>query len=324
MEWSRYLESLVAPLRSDVVSGAAEVAAAAASAVERAARKAPARSSREFRSAMETLAIRVLDAQPAMAPLVALAIRVLGELQAADTAEDEAEGAEDLAALRTAAAAAAAAFRTELAEHAEALAWEVARRIAPGTRVLTLSLSSSVREALLSLPEGHDVHVACLEGRPGLEGRRLARALAEGGISVTIAVDGAVSALARQSDLILIGADSVGDEGVVNKVGSHAAALVAREAGIPFLVAADRTKILPPGFPQGSGEDRPPEEVWRAPPGVRVWNRYFETVPLALVSALITEKGPVDRAALEAYRRSIRVPESLRAWCTTSRRDRLN
>ena len=61
-------------------------------------------------------------------------------------------------------------------------------------------------------------------------------------------------------------------------------------------------------------DDRPEAEVWKAPGGVRVWNRYFETVPLSLVTRIVTEDGPLPPEEVQALRTRIPVPEELRAW----------
>ena len=76
------LDALVAPLRADVVSGAAVVARAAAAALRRGAVHLPAADAPELRRGLETLGLRVLDAQPAMAPLVELVSRALASLPA--------------------------------------------------------------------------------------------------------------------------------------------------------------------------------------------------------------------------------------------------
>ena len=101
---------------------------------------------------------------------------------------------------------------------------------------------------------------------------------------------------------------------MVGKIGARAAVETAGRHGIPVLVAADSTKLLPLGFPQPVDDDRPASEVWAAPPGVRVWNRYFEVVPGALVSALVTEDAVLDAAALDRKRATLSVPAALLGW----------
>ena len=153
-----------------------------------------------------------------------------------------------------------------------------------------------------------------LESRPMQEGQLLASALAQESIPVLFAVDAAVATLVPDCTLVLLGADSVGDLGVVNKLGSLAAAHAAHRAGVPVVVVTDETKILPPGFAQAVADDRPAEEVWRGCGGVKIWNRYFEVVPLDLVTVVVTETGALAPVDLARHRSRISVPEELRPW----------
>lgn len=146
------------------------------------------------------------------------------------------------------------------------------------------------------------------------EGQRLARELARAGVRVTYAVDAAAGTLAQGADLVFMGADSLGDRGVVNKVGSLPLALAAREAGIPVHVLLDRSKLLPPGFPQNVADDRPEDEVWKSHHGIRVWNRYFEIIPLSLITEVITEDGSLPPEEIQSLRTRISVPSELRSW----------
>jgi translation initiation factor eIF-2B subunit delta len=282
----------------------------AADALARAAAEAPAGSATELRATLAELGLRMLDAQPAMAPLVALVGDVLEAL----------EGAGDVGAARAAARDAARSFRESLERRAAVLAERTAALLPEGGVVLTLSSSSSVRDALLHRARAHRVEVLVLESRPLQEGHRLAAELARAGIPVTVAVDAAATVLVRRSSVVLLGADSVGDLGVVNKLGSAGAAHAARGAGVPVLVSTDCTKILPPGFPQELADDRPPEEVLRAPAGVKVWNRYFEAVPLEDVTRLVTDVAAFGPEELAGHRAGLRLGEELRAWAERRRR----
>ena len=265
----------------------------------------------ELRAAVADLGIRILDAQPAMASLVALVAEVL----------DAVGGAGDVASARAAAQGAARAFQEGLRSRAPLLAERTAALLPDDAVVLTLSSSSSVRDALFHRSRLRPVEVLVLESRPLREGQRMAAELARAGIPVTVAVDAAAATLARRCSTVLLGADSVGDLGVVNKLGSAAAALAGRRAGIPVVVSADGTKILPPGLPQDVADDRPPEEVMHAPAGVRVWNRYFEAVPLEDLTRVVTEAGAFSPAELAGRRAGMRVPDEVRAWAERRRRN---
>ena len=146
------------------------------------------------------------------------------------------------------------------------------------------------------------------------EGRAFAETLARAGLPVTYAVDAGAWSLIPQCSALLLGADSIGDRGVVNKIGSASLAHAAGAAGVPVHVLCDTTKILPLGFPQVVEDDRPATEVWEAPTGVTVWNRYFEVVPLELVTGIVTEDGVLTPKQLEAERGLIPFPDFLRRW----------
>ena len=146
------------------------------------------------------------------------------------------------------------------------------------------------------------------------EGKALASELARHGIDVTYAVDAATQSLVPECDVLLMGADSIGDLGVVNKIGSASAALAASRAGVPVYVLADETKMLPRGFPQRVEDDRPPGEVWADAGRVKVWNRYFEAVPMEAVTGVVTENAVLSPHELQRMRRKLAFPEPLRRW----------
>jgi translation initiation factor 2B subunit (eIF-2B alpha/beta/delta family) len=304
MDGQAHLEALVEPLRADTLSGAAAVASTASQVLRRGAFELPGDTAAEVRESLAFLAVKVLDAQPAMAPLVALAAQVL----------DAARGATDPHATRSAAADAAERFRARLAGRQMEVARLAARLLPPRGTVLTVSSSSTVRDALLFDAAGRDLRVVCLEGRPMCEGRLMSEALAGAGIAVVYAVDAAADTLVAEADLVLMGADSIGDRGVVNKIGSLAVALAAGRGRVPVHVVADETKILPPGIPQSLADDRPASEVWDAPRGVVVWNRYFEALSLETITSVVTDEATYRPDELESRRREARVPDEIRAW----------
>ena len=322
MDLQARLDELAAPLRADVLSGASEVVARAAEIIRVAALELPATSRDELRAALGALVVRLLEAQPSMAPLLMLARGVLAPLEGGPGAPSTIEGA------RRAAAAAAEAFRNGLRMRTRRVA-ERATRILPGGGlvpagglVATVSSSATVRAALLLHADhrakeapGERMSVLCFESRPLSEGRMLARALSEAGVAVTYAVDAAMHVLASTCHVVVLGADSIGDRGVVNKIGSAALAHAARAANVPVYVLADETKILPSEVPQPLDDHRPADEVWAAPPpGVSAWNHYFETVPLDLVTGVVTESGVLRPDELEHVRSGMDLPGWLRAW----------
>lgn len=141
------------------------------------------------------------------------------------------------------------------------------------------------------------------ETRPLLQGARLtAWELQRDGIPATLIPDSAAGLIIsrRLVDAVVVGADSIAANGdVANKIGTYAIALLAREHGVPFYVAAP-TSTLDLSLPCGDTipiEERAAEEVTHvrglrlAPIGVEAANPAFDVTPGALVSAIITEGG---------------------------------
>jgi translation initiation factor 2B subunit (eIF-2B alpha/beta/delta family) len=304
------LDALVAPLRADVVSGATVVARAAAAAMRRGAVSLPADSTQELRRGLESLAVKVLDAQPAMAPLVELLDSVLTALPDEGPVEEA----------RRAAAEATERFRVQLEERSAHVARRLASALPSGSTLLTLSSSNTVRSGLVAA-QSKGIQVVCLESRPMNEGQGLARTLALADIPVTLAVDSAAESLMPRCDLVILGADSVGDRGVVNKIGSVGLARCARDHSVPVWIAVDRSKWLPPGFPQIHADDRPADEVWKGARGVRVWNRYFECLPWELVDRIVTDEGDMTAEELDRRRGELSVAPALDAWAADRTRD---
>ena len=105
----------------------------------------------------------------------------------------------------------------------------------------------------------------------------------------------------------MVGCDRVAANGdVANKVGTYGLALAAAAAGIPFVVAGPISTV-DPGCPSGEQitiEQRDPEEVRLVAgtaltlPGTRCRNPAFDVTPANLITALVTERGVVEPAAV--------------------------
>ena len=158
--------------------------------------------------------------------------------------------------------------------------------------VLTHSASETVTKALRAAARAGQVsRVVVAEGRPGLEGRQVARALAAEGVEVVLVVDAALGLHAGEADLAMVGADAVlADGALVNKVGTRLLGLACARAGTPLHAVAGRFKVSPAAtLPL---EEKGPGEVWPdAPPGVRVRNIYFDRTEPALVASYVTDAG---------------------------------
>jgi methylthioribose-1-phosphate isomerase len=92
-----------------------------------------------------------------------------------------------------------------------------------------------------------------------------------------------------RTDLVLVGADALRREGVVNKIGTYMLALTAVAHRKPFYVAASSFKL--DRRKKFVIEERPTTEIYHRLKGVRIRNPAFDLTPWPLVKAVITDKG---------------------------------
>jgi methylthioribose-1-phosphate isomerase len=150
---------------------------------------------------------------------------------------------------------------------------------------------------------GKQITVLADETRPFLQGSRLtAWELLKDGIDTTVITDNMAGALMRdeQIDLVVVGADRIAANGdTANKIGTYTVAVLAREHGIPFYVAAPWSTV-DLSTPDGSRipiEERHAKEVTHvgsnqvAPAGARIRNPAFDVTPHRFITAIITERG---------------------------------
>ena len=162
------------------------------------------------------------------------------------------------------------------------------------------------------------VRTLVCETRPLLQGSRLtAWELEREGIPYTLIADATAAAMMAGGAVshVVVGADRIAANGdVVNKIGTYALAVLAREHGVPFLAVAP-TSTVDRSTPSGADvpvEERSAEEVRglslfgrpAAPPGAVVANPAFDRTPARFVSGIVTEQGvhrpPYERSLAAA------------------------
>src|SRR5688572_26846789 len=154
-----------------------------------------------------------------------------------------------------------------------------------------------------AVEQGKRIAVLADETRPFLQGARLtAWELVKDGIDTTVITDNMAGSIMRsgQIDLVVVGADRIAANGdTANKIGTYSVAVLAREHGIPFYVAAPWSTI-DLATPDGTGipiEERNDREVTHVgtsrltPQGARIRNPAFDVTPAKYVTAIITERG---------------------------------
>ena len=157
---------------------------------------------------------------------------------------------------------------------------------------------------------GRKVRVLADETRPFLQGARLtAWELVKDGIDTTVITDNMAGSIMREGeiDLVVVGADRIAANGdTANKIGTYSVAVLAREHGIPFYVAAPWSTI-DLATEDGDAipiEERNAREVTHvgsnqlAPEGAHIRNPSFDVTPAKYITAIITEKG-IYRAPFE-------------------------
>lgn len=168
----------------------------------------------------------------------------------------------------------------------------VSPQIPPGSVILIHSYSTTVLSVLETMQTA-DCKVIMTEARPGVEGRRLARALSEFKISTTYITEAQLGCFMPQADLVLLGADSVLEDGsVVNKAGTYLVALAAKDLQVPVWVLAESFKHSHRRTDEIELEEMDADELQLpAIEFVEPRNMYFDVTPARLVHCWVDEAG---------------------------------
>ncbi|MFA4820124.1 MAG: hypothetical protein WC613_04160 [Candidatus Aenigmatarchaeota archaeon] len=177
----------------------------------------------------------------------------------------------------------------DLAEAKEKAAENAAKIFSKRKVVLTHCHSTSVIAALVK-NKSNVKEVIVTETRPRDQGVITAKELLAKKIKVSFIVDSAISDFIGKCDMVLVGADALRKEGLINKVGTHPLAVVAKENRKPFYVVTStfsidkRKRILM--------EERPVSEMaHKNLKGAKIYNPAFDLTPWKYVTGVITERG---------------------------------
>jgi methylthioribose-1-phosphate isomerase len=167
-----------------------------------------------------------------------------------------------------------------------------------------------------AISAGKKIDVFADETRPFLQGARLtAWELQHDGIPVKLITDNMAGHFLHSGRIgcVVVGADRIAANGdVANKIGTYSLAVLAKENGVPFYVAAPISTL---DLKIASGaeipiEQRAAEEVTHvfgvpvAPENIEVENPAFDVTPARYVTAIVTERG-VARAPYDQSLRSL-------------------
>ena len=300
----RTAREVAAAIRAMVVRGAPAIGAAAAYGIALGARELAARGA-DVRTGLEEVAAELRAARPTAVNLFWAVDRMLATAKAHGNLSPE-ELADRLL-------AEAHAILDEDARTCRRIGAHGAPLLEPGgvlTHCNTGALATADYGTALGViraayAAGKALHVYASETRPFLQGARLTTwELLQEGIPVTLITDNMAAYVMARGLVrsVIVGADRITANGdVVNKIGTYGLAVLAKEHGVPFYVAAP-VSTLDLSLQSGAQvpiEERAATEVTHilgqriAPEGVGVLNPAFDVTPARYVTAIITEFGVV-------------------------------
>ena len=291
-------------IRDMVIRGAPAIGVAAAMGIAIGVQRSPARSVSELRAEFP----QICEALAATRPT---AVDLFWAIERMKKCFEENSAKNDLAALRAAMVAEARRIHEEKRATDEAIGRFGAEFMPQSGQVMTQCNAGALATAgigtalgviRVAIEQGRKLRVLVPETRPYLQGARLtAWELAEDGIPLTLITDNMVGHFLKTAGVaaVVVGADRVAANGdTANKIGTYSMAVLARENGVPFYVAAP-VSTLDLSIPNGETipiEERPAEEVThirgvRIAPDVEAAHPAFDVTPARLITAIITECG---------------------------------
>ena len=306
VEYMRCADSdeVASAIRDLVVRGAPAIGISAAWGVVLAAREVEAANGAEAAQQLQPALDRLNAARPTAVNLAWALARMRAAL--ADAGPD----------WRAALEREARAIETEDLAANRAMGQAGAALIAPGSGVLTHCNTGSLATAgfgtalgviRAGVASGRVARVFAGETRPWNQGARLTVwELQQDGIDATLIADAAASHLIKtgQVQWVVVGADRICANGeTANKIGTYQLALSAKHHGVKFMVVAPSSTV---DMATASGElieieERDPAELLShrgertVAEGVQAWNPVFDVTPHALIDAIVTEMGVIER-----------------------------
>jgi methylthioribose-1-phosphate isomerase len=283
------------------IRGAPAIGVAAAYGVALGGLKLEAESPGQFRQALEEIVRDITATRPTAINLSAAA----GRMTLAATGRD-------VAAVKQSLIDEAIKIHRESYQVDHSLSQRGAALIEEGTTVLTHCNTGPLATAgygtalgviIRAHGQGKKINVLATETRPLCQGARLTTwELKKAGVPFRLITDSMAGHFISkgQVNAVITGADRIAANGdTANKIGTYSLAVLAKENGVPFYVAAPSVTI---DSDTATGadipiEERSPEEITHlagveiAPKGTETLNPAFDVTPHRYITAIITEKG---------------------------------
>jgi methylthioribose-1-phosphate isomerase len=298
-------------IRDMVIRGAPAIGVAAAMGVALGIQQAQAASVEELRGHFKEVYRTLAATRPTAVDLFWALGRMQERFERTVGACDGQPETTRLACLREAMVAEALAIHEERRQADEAIGRFGAPLLPSAGRVLTQcnagalatgGIGTALGVIRMAVAQGHRLEVLVPETRPYLQGARLtAWELQQEGIPLLLITDNMVGHFLKTGTVgaVVVGADRIARNGdTANKIGTYGIAVLAREHGVPFYVAAPLSTV---DLTLSSGEEipieqRPGREVTHLAgvpiaPDVPVAHPAFDVTPARLITAIITERG---------------------------------
>jgi len=283
-------------ISDDIEHGASHILKMASGSLYTALKRNPSADQKEIIGSCREFALRLISAHRRMAPILNFSNMLFLFLE--DSKEDL-ELNEKLREL-------ARKISRESSEAVDTAAAKAEKYIS-GNQFLTHSRSSTILHFLTKVRERDDFQVYSTQSRPGAEGRLLAGELAVAGIKTIIIEDSEVMRYLDRVSALLVGTDAIIPSGLVNKVGTHLAALAAREMGIPIYCLTESIKIWPFDQPVLEGLSKGS----LSPLG---GFEFFELVPGSIFNRLFLESGQTTFEQVVLRSENFRIASELKKY----------
>ena len=280
----QFKERRIRAAKEDVRKGGSELSRSALEDLKEYSNTCDADSPADLKSELLDLAMQMQLARPSMAVLWNVMQRWIEQLE--NMPQDTMDAAREYGIEQ------AEMLQKMSLQAGKAIVQAMSPQIPPGSVILTHSYSTTVL-AILETMQTADCRVIITEARPGIEGRRLARALSEMKIETTYITEAQLGCFIDQADVVLLGADSVLDDGsVVNKAGTYLVALAARDHAVPVFFVAESFKHSRRRADEIELEEMEADEL-QLPviEFIHPRNIYFDVTPSRLISCWVDEAG---------------------------------
>jgi translation initiation factor 2B subunit (eIF-2B alpha/beta/delta family) len=172
--------------------------------------------------------------------------------------------------------------------------------------IATYSSSKTVQNAIESIAKKQkSVQIYCAESRPKNEGAKLARHLSKKEIEVFLMTDATLFSLISKVKAVIIGADAITNQGIINKIGSKPLVQLANKKDVKVYCICSTHKIMPFEYSLQKESEKPSTDILdETNNDVNVINYYFDMTPHELFTGIITENGIIDKTKINQYTRN--------------------